>query len=312
MVEATPGPPPEFAARIRERGSVLDMQLVKDLYAPLLAAQSTAGIAIRRDLPYGSDARQRLDIYSPEKTASGAATANNRLPIIVFFHGGGFIRGDKSERANVGLQLAREGFVVVVPGYRLAPAHRWPAGAADVASVLAWLHSNATVHNGDLHRLFVSGESAGAAHVATATLLRRFHPPAGLAIAGAMLVSGIYNTRLEYLARRQFNVATPDPRNEAYFGSDASRYAEQSLVEHIDAAPFPLLITYAEFDLPQMQVQAGELFARLVTQRGFDPELAVIAAHNHLTQVYSVNTGDDSLSAPLLHFVRGELRRAVP
>ena len=63
MAEATPGPPPDFAARIRARGSVLDMQLVRDLYAPLLAAQSTAGVAIQRDLPYGSDPRQRLDLY---------------------------------------------------------------------------------------------------------------------------------------------------------------------------------------------------------------------------------------------------------
>jgi acetyl esterase len=285
---------------------VLDMSLVRELYAPLLAAQSTAGVEVTRDLAYGSDVRQRLDIYR-----AAAATAGP-LPVIVCFHGGGFIRGDKSERANFGLRLAREGFLVVVPGYRLAPAHRWPAGAQDVSLVLQWLHAHAGAHHGDAGRMFVSGESAGAAHVATATLMRRFHPPGGLRIAGAMLASGVYNTQLEFLARRQFGVDTPDPRNEAYFGSDASRYAEQSLVEHIDAAPFPLLITYAEQDMPQMQVQSGELFARLVTRHGFQPELAVIAVHNHLTQVYAVNTVDDSLIRPLLRFVDSVLRRDAP
>jgi acetyl esterase len=54
-----------------------------------------------------------------------------------------------------------------------------------------------------------------------------------------------------------------------------------------------------------MQVQAGELFARLVTQHGFAPELKVIAGHNHLTQTYAVNTGDEALSGRILDFVRG-------
>ena len=311
MVEIVSGPPPEFAARIRARGNVLDMQLIKDLYAPLLAAQSTSGVRTDNDLVYGTDARQRLDVYRPEGALTPGTAVAGALPIIVSLHGGGFIRGDKRERANLGLRLAREGFVVVVPGYRLGPTHQWPAGAEDVALVLDWLRENAATYGGDITRVFVSGESAGAAHVATATLIRRFHPRGGLHIAGAMLTSGVYNTQLEYLARRQFNVATPDPRNEAYFGSDFSRYPAMSTVELIDAAPFPLLITYAELDMPQMQVQAGELFARLVTRHGFQPELAVIAGHNHLTQIYSVNTGDDSLITPLLKFVRAALKRDV-
>jgi acetyl esterase len=311
MVETVSGPPAEFAARIRARGNVLDMQLIKDLYAPLLAAQSYADVHVDGNLAYGSDARQRLDIYRPAAAMTAGAADSSALPIIVTLHGGGFIRGDKSERANLGLRLAREGFVVVVPGYRLGPAHPWPAGAEDVRLVLEWLQENAATYGGDIQRVFVSGESAGAAHVATATLVRRFHPHAGLHIAGAMLISGVYNTQLEYLARRQFNVATPDPRNEAYFGSDFSRYPAMSTVELIDAAPFPLLITYAELDMPQMQVQAGELFARLVTHHGFQPELAVIAGHNHLTQIYSVNTGDDSLITPVLKFLRAVLKRGA-
>jgi triacylglycerol lipase len=53
-----------------------------------------------------------------------------------------------------------------------------------------------------------------------------------------------------------------------------------------------------------MQVQAGELFARLVTRHGYAPQLAVIRGHNHLSQILSINTGDESLSAPILAFLR--------
>jgi triacylglycerol lipase len=219
--------------------------------------------------------------------------------------GGGFIRGDKTERENFGQRFAREGIVTAVANYRLAPLHQWPAGAEDVIAAYLWVSRNAAQLGVDPNCIFLVGESAGAAHVAAATLVRRFHPKEGLVIAGTVLISGVYNAYLESLARVQFGVTTPDPRNEAYFGSDFERYRQMSTVELIDAPPSaPLLITYAELDLLGMQVQAGELFARLVTHHGYSPQLRVIRGHNHLTQVYAVNTGDESLSAPLLEFLR--------
>ncbi|MBV8804713.1 MAG: hypothetical protein JO042_06690 [Sinobacteraceae bacterium] len=117
------------------------------------------------------------------------------------------------------------------------------------------------------------------------------------------MISGVYNVHLEKLARRQFGIPTPDPRNEAYFGPDAALYSGMSTLELIDAPPLPLWISYAELDLLQMQVQAGELFGRLVCRHGFSPEIRVVPTHNHLTQVYAVNTGDESLSAPVLEFM---------
>jgi triacylglycerol lipase len=274
------------------------MRTTQEIYAPLLARQVRDGVAVSRDLPYGPDARHRLDLYRAER-------AEMPTPVLLVFHGGGFVRGDKQERANAGLCFARAGFLTLVPNYRLAPAHRWPAGAEDVAAALSWALAHAADHGGDPHRIWLLGESAGAAHVAAATLLSRFHPAEGLRIAGAVLVSGVYDVHLERLARSQFGVPTPDPRNEPYFGSEFDRYPSMSTVELIDARPFPLLITYAELDLLPMQVQAGELFARLVTGHGFSPQLRVIPGHNHLTQVFAVNTGDESLSAPVLRFLRG-------
>jgi triacylglycerol lipase len=257
---------------------------------------------VTRDLSYGSDARHRLDVYQPE-TAGAAPTAPR--PLMVFLPGGGFIRGDKSDRENVGHHFARQGFVVVVGNYRLAPSHVWPAGAEDAISIYRWARAHATAYDADIERVFLTGESAGAAHVATATLIRRFHPPEGLNVAGVVLISGAYNPVLEKLAREQFGIATPDPRNEAYYGSDFARYRTMSTVALMDASPSaPLLITFAELDMLQMQVQASELFARLVTEHGFQPQLQVIRGHNHLTQVYAVNTGDDSLSAPVLKFLQ--------
>jgi acetyl esterase len=291
------GIPPAIEQRIRALGPVLDMASSRAIYEPLLESQARSGVRVVENLAYGPDARHRLDVYCPDPPTASPA------PILVVFPGGGFIRGDKSERSNAGLLFARAGLVTIVANYRLGPAHRWPSGAEDVIRTLQWIREHGSQYGADRNRICLLGESAGATHVASAVLLRRFQPTDGLGIAGAVLISGVYNLELERKARRQFGIATPDPRNEAYFGSDFQRYPDMSIVDHIDAPALPLLVTYAELDLVQMQVQAGDLFARLVTRHGFSPDLRVIRGHNHLTQVFSLNTGDESLSRPVLQFL---------
>jgi triacylglycerol lipase len=288
--------PRELEQAIRAAGPVIDPPAAKALYAPLLADAPRGGEAIR-DIAYGDDERHRLDLYLP-------LNAGGPAPVVVFLHGGGFIRGDKADREQVGHYFSRHGVLAIVPNYRLGPRHRWPAGAQDVSSVLAWARANVAAHGGNPDHIVLAGESAGAAHVAAATLVRRFHPAEGLKIAGAFLASGVYNAELELLARSQLGIATPDPRNEAYFGTDFQAWRSMSTVELVDAAPFPLAISYAELDPVQMQAQAGELFARLVTRHGFRPRISVVRNHNHLTQVYSINSGDDALAGPMLDFVR--------
>ncbi|MCK6403491.1 MAG: alpha/beta hydrolase [Sphaerotilus natans subsp. sulfidivorans] len=294
-----PGAVPEaIAARLRELGPGFNLPEVQALYAPLLQAQPREGVVRHEDLAYGGHGRHRLDVFAPAGAGAGAAA-----PVLVWFHGGGFIRGSRQARANVGWWGARQGFVTVLPDYRLAPESRWPSGPQDVAAVWGWLQVHIESLGGDPRRIVLAGESAGAAHVAAATLWRRFQPP-GWQPAGAALLSGPYNARLEGLARTQFGVETPDPRNEAYFGQDPADWDAASLVDHIDAAPLPLWISFAERDLLQMQVQAGELFARLVSRHGFAPELRLLREHNHFSAGHSFNTADETVSAPLADFVR--------
>ncbi|MBB2984455.1 alpha/beta hydrolase [Paraburkholderia tropica] len=287
----------ELDRLIRTTGAVIDPPLVKSWYAPLRETQRKDGAEVRHDIAYGDDERHKLDVYL-------RTTGDTKgRPLLLFVHGGGFVRGDRRDRANVGWWFARHGFVTVVPSYRLGPAHRWPAGAQDVAAAWAWAHANAAAFGADPQRIYVAGESAGAAHVAAATLMRRFRPAGVSTPRAALLVSGVYNVQLEKLARRQFGIPSPDPRNEAYFGSDMAGYPAMSTVENVDSEPFPLLITWAELDPPQMQIQAGELFARLTTQHDFGPDVAVIRGHNHLSQLEAINTADDSLASTLLDFM---------
>jgi acetyl esterase/lipase len=290
-----------LAEQLRALGDGATPEDVQALYAPQIALQDSSGVWCERDIVYGPHARQRLDVYRPvsQPTAAGC-------PVLMLMHGGGFIRGDKSQRECFGYWAARAGCVVVVPNYRLAPESRWPSGAEDVVCAWSWARAHAARFGGDAERIALLGESAGAAHVATACL-RRAYQPADWHISCVVLISGPYNPRLEARARAQFGISTPDPRNDAYFGCEPALLAEASVVDHVSAAPLPLLISYAERDLIQMQVQAAELFARLVTRHGYAPELHRVPDHNHYSQAWSFGTDDESLSGAVLAFLRAHV-----
>ncbi len=289
-----------LAARIREVGN--DLPAVAALYADAQSAPAAGSVNVHVDLSYGPHERHRLDLFTP----TGVAPAGG-WPVLAFFHGGGFIRGSKAHRQNIGHFLTRHGYAVVLANYRLAPQSQWPCGPQDVAQVWQWLQDNGAEFGVNGTRVVLMGESAGAAHVAATALRAAFQPP-GWNIRGAVLLSGPYNARLEGKARTQFGIDTPDPRNEAYFGSDPAMWDSASTVDHVSSAPFPLLIGFTQLDLVQMQVQAGELFARLVSQHGFSPELLVLPNHNHFSQGFSIGTADTSLSTPLLTFLEAVTR----
>ncbi|NQD58277.1 alpha/beta hydrolase [Pseudomonas sp. CM25] len=292
-----------LAGRLREVGN--DLPAVAALYEPLLAEQDRSGVRCHVDLIYGEHARHRLDVYQPEQTPP-----KQGWPVVVFMHGGGFVRGNKEHRANIGWHLAQQGFVTVLPNYRLAPESHWPCGPEDVVGVWRWVQEHGAAYGGNPEGVVLMGESAGAAHVAAAALRSELQPNAWR-IRGAILLSGPYNVRLEGMAHAQFGIATPDPRNEPYFGTDKSLWDRASTVDNVSAEPFPLLISYTEQDLIQMQVQAGELFARLVSKHGFSPDLLVVSQHNHFSQGYSFGTADGSVSGPIVNFVRRVCERGA-
>lgn len=286
---------PEVLTQLRTWGSRASMPEVKAFYSARQAAQDRTGLGVACDQPYGAHPRQQMDVYFPQ-------TPGDKRPVLLFLHGGGFIRGDKSERAHVGWWGARQGFVTVLANYRLAPESQWPSGAEDVVAACRRLRELSSSFGGDPDAIVVAGESAGAAHVAAAVLIRSFQPP-DWRIAGAFLLSGPYDARLERLARGPLGIPTPDPRNDAYFGSERTDWNDASILERIDSPAFPLVVALAERDLPQMQVQAGALFSRLVTRHGFQPEWLVLPEHNHFSSTAALGTEDETLARPLAEFV---------
>ena len=290
------GPSPEVLAQLRSWGSQANMPAVKAFYSQRLEDQDRNGIGLASDQAYGEHPRQCMDVYFPENTEP-------KRPVLLYLHGGGFIRGDKNDRSNVGWWGAKQGFVTVLANYRLAPESQWPSGGQDVVAACQRLREVSRYFGGDPEAIVLAGESAGAAHVAAAALIRPLQTP-NWQIAGAFLLSGPYDANLEHMARGPLGIPTPDPRNDAYFGTERTDWTDASIIECVDVAPFPLVVGSTEHDLPQMQVQAGALFSRLVTRHGFQPDWLVVPEHNHFSGAAALGTEDESLATPLANFVR--------
>src|ERR1700759_1093353 len=110
-----------IALQIRALGSKFDPEVVAAtarISGPVVDLGEPADEQV--DVVYGSHVRHRLDVYRP---------AGQPRAIVVYVHGGGFVAGDKNGDGvfyrNVGRWLARQGFLAVLPNYRLAPADGW-------------------------------------------------------------------------------------------------------------------------------------------------------------------------------------------
>ena len=114
-----------------------------------------------RDVAFGPDERQRLDVYRPRIQVPGKP-----LPVIIFFYGGSWKTGTKAGYSWVARALAARGFMVVVPDYRLHPKVRYPAFLEDGAAALRWTIAHARDFGGDPARLVLAGHSAGAYNAA--------------------------------------------------------------------------------------------------------------------------------------------------
>ncbi|MFD0704503.1 alpha/beta hydrolase [Alloscardovia venturai] len=110
----------------------------------------------------GDNLSLRDDISVPVRLYTPRESANEELPVLLCFHGGGLWKGDLDSEHIIYARLAHELRAVILSvDYRLAPEHPYPAGLHDCATALQWLADNSTHLNIDMNRLAFYGGSAG-------------------------------------------------------------------------------------------------------------------------------------------------------
>ena len=129
----------------------------------------------------------RIRIYRP--------VAGELLPVVLYFHGGGWVVGSLDSHDGVARYLAKHSRALVVSvDYRLAPEHPFPAAVDDARAAFAWAHAYAPYLGGDATRMAVAGDSAGGN---LAAVVARHARDLGIALALQLLVYPALDSRLD-------------------------------------------------------------------------------------------------------------------
>jgi len=271
-------------------GDTIDPVATGKLYAPFQKSEPYAGVTVTRDQKYADGDRNRLDIFQP-------ATTGARRPVLIFVHGGAFIGGDKHVPYspfydNIMLWAVANGMIGLNMSYRLAPKSPWPAGVEDVASAVAWAKANVADRGGDPDRIFLMGHSAGATHAATYVAQPEFHKVPGGGIAGAILLSGLY----------ELDAEVNFPAERAYYGDDLSKWHERSPLAGLVTAKTPLLVMHGDLD-PTVFIAQSDRLNKALCEGGTCPTYVVLRGHSHMSEVYAINSPDTAVTEPIGAFV---------
>jgi acetyl esterase/lipase len=198
------------------------------------------GYSLIAAVPYGELKRQKLDIYVPKVAqANNNKKVNRPKKVIIFYYGGNWDAGERGDYKFVAEALTSQGYIVVIPDYRLYPDLLFPAFMADPVSAAKWVKTHINQYGGDSNQVFLSGHSAGA-HIAVMMAIN----PQYLAVAslkpndfvGIIGLAGPY----DFLPLKVERLKT-------IFGAEAEQWKSQP-IHFVDGKNPPLLLAYGKKD----------------------------------------------------------------
>jgi arylformamidase len=222
---------------------------------------------------YGPHAKQVFDCYYPAETTDA--------PVMVFIHGGGFRLGSPGPVAYYGRPILESGGVFVSLGYRLAPEVRFPDTTEDAELGLAAIRALVAAKGAKSDTLSLSGHSAGASLAAFAAL--RPQTPATEAVAGLVLVSGMYND----------SVRSPEIGNH-----ESSRYVPD-LTKALEHIPSQTIVIAGDRDLPAV-MPAAHAMIEAITAAGGAVEFFVEENADHFEAIRGFATAGTPTATAVL------------
>ena len=193
------------------------------------------GYELVSGVEYGTNARQKLDIYLPKATEKSTALKK----VIIFYYGGNWDSGERTDYKFAAEALVSQGYIVVIPDYRVYPEVLFPGFMADPVSAAKWIKTNIKKYHGDANKVFLAGHSAGA-HLAVMMAIN----PEYLAVAslkpndfaGVIGLAGPYD----------FLPLTSE-RLKVIFGAEAQRWKSQP-INFVDGKNPPLFLAIGTKD----------------------------------------------------------------
>ena len=237
---------------------------------------------------YGADPYQSVAVYRP-------ARPDGRL--FAFIHGGGWTSGYKEWMGFMAPAFTAAGITFCSIGYRLAPAHVFPAGLEDCAAAVKAIAEAAPSFDADPARLALGGHSAGGHYAALLALKRDWQAVLGLPGDAPKLclpISGVY----------RFGAGSGLSARPRFLGPEGTGAEDAaSPILHIAGRPVPFLLAHGERDFPHLCRQADEMAAALAAAGGAVEHL-VLPGRDHFTASLAGGEADGPWVPAALRWLR--------
>ncbi|MET1112625.1 MAG: alpha/beta hydrolase [Allosphingosinicella sp.] len=228
-----------------------------------LMPKDGASKRVAEGVAYGPGPRHRLDVYAPRAPGAG------RRPVIVFFYGGSWNSGRRQSYAFAARALAAQGFVVIVPDYRLVPQVRYPDFLGDCAAAVRWARRHSAGYGGDGERIILIGHSAGAYNAAMLALDPALLGPDRAAVRGFAGLAGPFDF-----------LPLDDASTIAAFG-DWPRLAETQPISYAARGAPPALLLHGADDI-RVKPRNSRKLAALLDSAGSDVTLKLYPRLGHV------------------------------
>jgi len=340
--------PANIEAELKRIGQIVDPGCTAKLYRPLMPANDYnskasplyPGITLARDVSFGPNPKDLVDIFSAEKGGS------NRTVLIYVAGGAGNkieqqVREGNAFYDNIGRWATKNGMVGVL--MQRHPGQNWDDPAKDVSTMIQWVEANIGKYKGNPDRMFIWAQSAGNGPTGTYLGRPEVWGPKGVGLKGAILMSGQWNIApLEVPGAGAGRGAPPNPlagagatcngpgagaSQGAITGPsgvtpppagaggpgrgappDAATQLARSTLPEYKKTKVKLLFANAELD-PGISGSMSPFYQTLhdeMCKEGKDhcPTMLFEKGHSHMSEVFSIDTADTTVSGPILKWIK--------
>jgi len=222
---------------------------------------------LRSAIPYGSDPRQKLDIYTPSRQPVRAT--------VLFLYGGSWKSGARDLYRFLGQAMASRGYQLAVADYRLYPQVRYPAFVADAAAAFAWVKGNIARYGGRPDTVALMGHSAGAYNATMLAIDPSWLAPYGLKPGDVLALVALAGPL-------SFNPAETDSTRDIFAGTpDISTARPIKLAAAGGSSAPPMLFIHGAADTT-VGAHNSQNMARAITDAGGSAELKLYQDAGHL------------------------------
>jgi acetyl esterase/lipase len=314
--------PPDIATKLIAIGRGVCVPETAELYAPLQPNPPYEGVKFTRDVSFGPDAKNVLDVAEPEK-------GGGSRPVLIYLSGGA---GNKQQGGpngeafydNIMVWAVKSGMVGV--NMQRRPGEAWDDPAKDVSLVVQWVNKNIAQHKGNPQRVFAWSQSAGNIPLSTYVAHSEFWGAEGIGLKGVI-----------FMSPPAFDIipATPPPLQGAAFapcGSpnggpaaapaagrgggpggrgpgagrtppDPATQLARSNLPGLTGAKIPLMISIAELDPPNI-IGFAETLRDELKKANRNVTYVEYKDHSHISEVMSPDTADTSVTGTILQWMK--------